>query len=273
MADDLDAFFDDVSEAEQEAVKAEEETQTKPVADDLEEPPSKKAKTDPPAPPVRPKGVVVASATPVGVVAASAGATSSKAVAAPEQSYYAPSSAQPYSIGPAAPPGYGTGYHHGGMAGPPPPPPNNPPLPPPLPPGPPPPPPPPTMSKAPVRTAAGKVWVDQSLATWPDNDFRLFVGNISPEVSDEQLYQHFSEYPSLHRTRIVRDPKGASKGYGFVSLLAPLECAKALRAMDQSWLGDRPVKVKRSTWKDRDMKSVRKNEQKSNKQKKRKGLL
>jgi RNA recognition motif-containing protein len=146
---------------------------------------------------------------------------------------------------------------------------NLPPLPPPLPPGPAPLP----HKKAPVRTAAGKTWVDESLADWPDNDFRLFVGNLPPEITDEQLYQHFEAYPSLQRSRVVCNQKGVSKGYGFVSFIAPLECAKALREMDQTWLGSRPIRIKRSSWKDRDWKEVRKNESKNNKQRKRMGLL
>jgi hypothetical protein len=34
-------------------------------------------------------------------------------------------------------------------------------------------------SKAPVkRSAAGVEWEDQTMADWPENDFRLFVGNL-----------------------------------------------------------------------------------------------
>ena len=39
---------------------------------------------------------------------------------------------------------------------------------------------------------------------------------------------------------------GKSRGYGFVSLLDPKDCARAIREMDQSWLGSRPIKVKLS---------------------------
>jgi RNA recognition motif-containing protein len=40
--------------------------------------------------------------------------------------------------------------------------------------------------------------------------------------------------------------EGISRGYGFVSVLDPKDCARAIREMDQSWLGSRPIKVKRS---------------------------
>lgn len=34
-----------------------------------------------------------------------------------------------------------------------------------------------------VRQAAGKRWVDTTLTEWPENDFRIFVGNLGNEVS------------------------------------------------------------------------------------------
>jgi RNA recognition motif. (a.k.a. RRM, RBD, or RNP domain) len=107
-----------------------------------------------------------------------------------------------------------------------------------------------------VRQAAGKVWVDPTLADWPDNDFRIFVGNLDPTVTDLQLHQHFAKYASLQQVRVIRDMKKKqqpSLGYGFVSLGDPLECAQALREMDQSWLGGRPIRIKRSHWKDREL--------------------
>ena len=123
--------------------------------------------------------------------------------------------------------------------------------------------------------AAGKKWIDKSLEEWPENDFRIFVGNLSNEVTDELLHQHFAaKYPSLARVKVVRDAKNPekSKGYGFASFLDPLECAKAIREMDQTWLGSRPVRVKRSDWKDRDIKTVRKNQKKQYQKQKKMGL-
>lgn len=54
--------------------------------------------------------------------------------------------------------------------------------------------------------------------------------------------------------------EGISRGYGFVSVLDPKDCARAIREMDQSWLGSRPIKVKRSEWRDREWKEVKKRE-------------
>jgi hypothetical protein len=160
---------------------------------------------------------------------------------------------------------------------------------PPLPPGPIPPPPPPpnaptsgdaagntttSNTKKPIkRMAAGKVWVDSTLDDWPENDFRIFVGNMPRDVTDQQLHDHFAaKYTSLAKAKVVMDAKGISKGYGFCSFLQPLDCAKAIREMDQTWLSSRPIRVKRSDWKDRNMSQVMKQNKKQAKQQKRQGM-
>lgn len=126
-----------------------------------------------------------------------------------------------------------------------------------------PPPPPtlPTMStngKAHARSAAGTTWSDPTLSQWPENDFRLFVGNLARDLKQTDLENHFaSKYPSFHMARIMIDKTtGKSRGYGFVSLMDARDCARAIRECDQSWLGSRPMKVKLSEWKDREWKEV-----------------
>mmetsp|Transcript_8109 Transcript_8109/g.11930 ORF Transcript_8109/g.11930 Transcript_8109/m.11930 type:complete len:91 (-) Transcript_8109:176-448(-) len=79
-------------------------------------------------------------------------------------------------------------------------------------------------------------------------------------MSDAKFAEAFqTRYPSFVMSRIIYDKStGVSKGFGFVSVMDPKDCAKAIREMDQSWLGARPIKVKRSDWKERDVKEIRK---------------
>ncbi|VEU36907.1 unnamed protein product [Pseudo-nitzschia multistriata] len=143
-----------------------------------------------------------------------------------------------------------------------------------------------TRSKPVVRSAAGKSWVDPTLADWPEGDFRIFVGNLGGDVSD-QVFDHYfrSRYPSVALTKIVREASssrqggnananananaGASKGYGFVSFLEPMDCARAIREQDQQWLGSRPIRVKRSDWKDRNKTTVEKKQRREDKRRRR----
>ena len=65
---------------------------------------------------------------------------------------------------------------------------------------------------------------------------------------------------------------GKSRGYGFVSVLDPKDCARAIREMNQSWLWSRPIQVKRSEWKDREWKEVQKRKRKDGRNKKHFGI-
>jgi hypothetical protein len=271
MADDLDDFFDDIEETVKEAKAQEEETPPDATTDNDDKQEEEKEKDgateEPPAKRPKPNTsrVAVASAAPVRSVVAHNPLMPTAPDEQPPTALPGPPTAE------ASLPAFNITSHNNNNNN------NNNNNQPPLPPGPaPPPPPPPTAaatSKKPVkRMAAGKVWIDSTLDEWPEGDFRLFVGNLPRDVTDQQLYDHFLKYASLARAKVVTDQKGVSKGYGFCSFLAPLDCAKAIREMDQTWLSARPIRVKRSDWKDRNLNAVVKSNKKQSKQRKRFGM-
>ena len=49
-----------------------------------------------------------------------------------------------------------------------------------------------------------------------------------------------------------------SKGYGFVSFSDPYDAAKALKEMHRQYIGNRPCKIKKSKWAERNINQVRK---------------
>lgn len=103
-------------------------------------------------------------------------------------------------------------------------------------------------AKKTARYAAGRVWEDTSMADWPDNDFRIYVGNLGEEVDDKMLREAFDSFPTLARARVVRDKKyDLTKGFGFVSFLDPREGVKAMKAMNGRYIGQRPCKLSKST--------------------------
>ncbi|TMW69028.1 hypothetical protein Poli38472_001184 [Pythium oligandrum] len=110
-----------------------------------------------------------------------------------------------------------------------------------------------------LRMAGGEIWEDATLADWPDNDFRLFVGDLGNEVNDEILAHAFSRYASFQRARVVRDKyTHKTRGYGFVSFGDHMDCAKAMREMNGKYIGNRPVKIQKSNWQDRNIDVARK---------------
>ena len=83
------------------------------------------------------------------------------------------------------------------------------------------------IGKPVFRQAAGSRWQDKSLAEWPENDYRIFVGDLGPEVNDEMLTKGFAKYPTFQKAKVVKDKSsGKSKGFGFVSLMDPGDYAK-----------------------------------------------
>lgn len=111
------------------------------------------------------------------------------------------------------------------------------------------------------RMAAGEVWVDDSLTDWPENDFRIFVGDLAPDATDKELIDAFCKYKSFNMARIVKDKKaGKCRGYGFVSFSLGEDMVAALKEMNGKYVGSRPVKLKKSNWHKRNLTSKRRKE-------------
>eukprot|EP01064_Diplonema_japonicum_P034273 TRINITY_DN7056_c0_g1_i1.p1 TRINITY_DN7056_c0_g1~~TRINITY_DN7056_c0_g1_i1.p1 ORF type:complete len:293 (+),score=63.23 TRINITY_DN7056_c0_g1_i1:60-881(+) len=95
----------------------------------------------------------------------------------------------------------------------------------------------------------GKIWEDPSMADWPVNDFRLFIGNLGSEVTTETLAKNFAKYHSFLKAKVVRDSHTLkSKGYGFVSFKMPEDGVKAMREMEGKHVGTRPITIKKGKW-------------------------
>ena len=126
-----------------------------------------------------------------------------------------------------------------------------------------------------VRSDAnGGTWEDNSLSEWPDDDYRLFVGDLGNEVTEDMLNRALSKYTTLARTKVIRDKfTGKSKGFGFASFTDAFDCAKCLREMNGKYVGNRPIKLMRSTWADREIGEVKKKRKQEKKRKKALGLV
>lgn len=77
------------------------------------------------------------------------------------------------------------------------------------------------------------------------------------EVNDEILASVFRRYGSFNMARVVRDRRtGHSRGYGFVSFGNPNDFLNALKEINGKYVGNRPVKLTKSNWKERDLSSA-----------------
>lgn len=102
------------------------------------------------------------------------------------------------------------------------------------------------------RAAGGQKWWDSTLTEWPENDFRIFVGDLGNEVNDDVLAKAFQKFNTFAKAKVVRNKHtNKTKGFGFVSFTDTVEGAKALREMDGKYIGNRPCKLRKSTWDER----------------------
>lgn len=103
-------------------------------------------------------------------------------------------------------------------------------------------------------------WVDETLEDWPDDDYRIYVGDLGNEVTTEHLTRAFSVYPSFLRAKVIRNRQTQkTKGYGFVSMGNADDYISAMKEMQGKYLGKRPLNLRKSDWhsrtaKDKDFK-------------------
>lgn len=97
------------------------------------------------------------------------------------------------------------------------------------------------------RSGGGTSWTDDSLLEWDPAHFRIFVGNLAGEVTDDSLLKAFAKYPSVQKARVIRDKRTTkSKGYGFVSFANGDEYFQAAKDMQGKYIGSHPVLIKRA---------------------------
>lgn len=71
----------------------------------------------------------------------------------------------------------------------------------------------------------------------------IFVGNLSKEVTDDDLQSLFAEYGTVRSVKVIKDMfSGESKGFGFVEMPGQAEAQKAI-----SELNTRDLKGKKIT--------------------------
>lgn len=75
----------------------------------------------------------------------------------------------------------------------------------------------------------------------------IYIGNLSYEVTQDDLISVFAEYGSVKRVQIPTDREtGRMRGFGFVEMASDAEEAAAIEALDGAeWMG-RDLKVNKA---------------------------
>ncbi|KAK4756628.1 hypothetical protein SAY87_006755 [Trapa incisa] len=73
--------------------------------------------------------------------------------------------------------------------------------------------------------------------------YNIFVGDLSPEITDATLFSFFSVFSSCSDARVMWDQKtGRSRGFGFVSFRNHQDAQSAINDLNGKWLGSRQIR-------------------------------
>lgn len=98
-----------------------------------------------------------------------------------------------------------------------------------------------------MRHGGGKKWTDDTLLEWDPSHLRLFVGNLGGETTDDALLKAFAGWQSVQKARVIRDKRTSkSKGYGFVSFSDADDFFQAAKEMNNKYIQNRPVVVRKA---------------------------
>jgi polyadenylate-binding protein len=71
----------------------------------------------------------------------------------------------------------------------------------------------------------------------------LYIKNLGDQADDDVLREQFAKFGSITSCRIMKDPNGKAKGFGFVCFATPEEATKAVTAMNGHMFEGKPLYV------------------------------
>jgi RNA recognition motif-containing protein len=72
----------------------------------------------------------------------------------------------------------------------------------------------------------------------------IYVGNLSPEVTEEDLKEAFEAFGQVESVNVIKDKfSGTSRGFGFVEMPAKAEGQAAIDALNGKELKGQELKV------------------------------
>lgn len=80
--------------------------------------------------------------------------------------------------------------------------------------------------------------------TGPQERIEIYVGNLSYDMTDEQLEKAFAKYGTVRRARVITNRfNHKSKGFGFVEMSYRVEAEKAIKALHDKTVMGRKLRV------------------------------
>ena len=75
----------------------------------------------------------------------------------------------------------------------------------------------------------------------------IYAGNLSYNLSEEELKSTFIQFGEVTSVKLITDPQnGQSKGFGFIEMTHQGEAEDAIKALDGTSIKGRTIKVKQA---------------------------
>jgi len=72
----------------------------------------------------------------------------------------------------------------------------------------------------------------------------IYVGNLSPDVTEEDLQKAFESYGNVDSAKIIKDKfSGEARGFGFVEMPSKAEAQSAIDGLNGKEIKGRTLKV------------------------------
>jgi cold-inducible RNA-binding protein len=72
----------------------------------------------------------------------------------------------------------------------------------------------------------------------------LYIGNLPYGIDEDSLRQMFTPYGTVESAKVIKDRQtGRSKGFGFVEMAGQPEADAAIKALNETALDGRNIKV------------------------------
>ncbi len=73
---------------------------------------------------------------------------------------------------------------------------------------------------------------------------QIYVGNLSFNITEDELREVFAEYGEVSSVTLITDKRtGESKGFGFIEMPVPSEAEAAIQSLDGHSVNGRDIKV------------------------------
>jgi cold-inducible RNA-binding protein len=83
-----------------------------------------------------------------------------------------------------------------------------------------------------------------SMSSYGEKKMNIYVGNLSYNMTDEDLEKMFQEFGTVSESKIITDrDTGRSKGFGFVEMPNQAEGDEAIKELDGKEIDGRSIKV------------------------------